>query len=259
MGVLIYSMNLSLPLVMALLLLFGALPQSQAAQQDLFALSLEELGEVVFTTSSRIEVPFDEAIGTAYSIDRETIRQRGYQSLKDLLEHIPGFVVLHRDIQFVAGVRGLNSNDNQKLTLMVNGYEIAGIHEPDFLNGPINLDDVEKIEVVVGPSSFFEPANTLVATVNVITRKVDGVSVKATTGSDVDYRTSLSMGKHSQDDIWGSASFTIEQRSGFKTVDDDRSTITSYGVNMGESDPQYHFVAQGQFKEFSGQLQLYET
>jgi outer membrane receptor for ferrienterochelin and colicin len=229
----------------------------------LLAKDLEALGNVVFTTSSRMEVPFDEAIGTAYSLDRDTIKRRGYQSLKDLLEHIPGFVILHRDVQYVAGVRGLNSNDNQKLTLMVNGYETIGVHEPDFLNGPINLDDVERVEVVVGPSSFFEPANTLAATVNVITRKVEGTHVTFTTGSDVNYRSTFETGKEWQDDIWASASLSVERREGFSAFDEriagTNLQATEGHLWVGASDPQYNMVAQGQYKNWSAQFQAYET
>ncbi len=36
---------------------------------------------------------------------------------------------------------------------------------------------LDRIEVVIGPSSLFLPANTLVATVNVITHQPDGVEV----------------------------------------------------------------------------------
>ncbi|MDH3972957.1 MAG: TonB-dependent receptor plug domain-containing protein [Deltaproteobacteria bacterium] len=253
--------NYTIICTILLLLLIG--PITGNAREDLLDLSLEELGKVTFTTSSRIKVPFDETIGTAYSIDRKTIRKRNYQSLKDLLEHIPGFVVLHRDIQYVAGVRGLNANDNQKLTLMVNGYEIIGINEPDFLNGPINLDEVEKVEVIVGPSSFFEAANTLVATVNVITRKVDGTSLSVTTGSDVDYRGTVAAGKEWQEDKQMSTLLTMERRIGFSAFDEKIEDAGLQGTKghswVAASERQYHFVTRGRYKGWSGQLQAYES
>ena len=112
-----------------------------------------------------------------YVFTRETIIKRGYRSLADLLLVVPGFCVFHRDLDFVAGVRGLNANDNEKVSLLINGQWCNGAVEFDFLNGPINLDSVERVEVVVGPSSFFQRANTLAATINVITRDVQGAEV----------------------------------------------------------------------------------
>lgn len=231
--------------------------------EQLLSMDLAALGQLTFSTSSRIAVPFDETIGTSYLVSRDTIKKRGYQSLKDVLEHIPGMVVTHRDVQYVVGVRGLNANDNNKVTLMLNGYEVSGVTEPDFLNGPINLDEVERVEVVVGPSSFFEPANTLAATINVITRKIDGAAASFTKGSDVDYRGSFAVGKKWEEDIWISASFSGERRKGFDIFDDHvgGSFLQATEGNDwgGASDPQFNFVAQGQYQGWSGQFQMYES
>jgi len=118
----------------------------------------------VSTTVSRVEEKVSEAPGSVYVYTREMIIKRGYRSLGDLLQVVPGFTVYHRDLEFVAGVRGLNANDNEKITLLINGEEFNNLQEPNFLNGPINLDNVDRVEVVVGPSSFFQRANTLAAT-----------------------------------------------------------------------------------------------
>ena len=88
---------------------------------DLSEMSLEELMNVQVSTVSRVDERIDEAPGSVYVYPRSVIQQRGYRSLGELLQTVPGFTVFHRDLQFVAGVRGLNANDNDKITLLING------------------------------------------------------------------------------------------------------------------------------------------
>jgi len=120
---------------------------------DLFSLSLKDLSQLQITTVSRVSEDRDHAPGNVYVITQQMIKKRGYRSLKDVLQIVPGFTVFHKDLQFVAGVRGLNSNDNEKITVLIDGRESNGVYEPEFLNGPINLDSLERVEIIVGPSS----------------------------------------------------------------------------------------------------------
>jgi outer membrane receptor for ferrienterochelin and colicin len=144
----------------------GIEPDTQTA--SFFNMSLKELLDVKVSTLSRYEESSDLAPGTVYVIDRETIQIRGYRSLSDLLRVVTGFTFFHKGLHLVVGVRGLNANENEKVTLLINGRESSNVQEPDFLNGPINLNTLERVEV--GPSSFFQRANTLAATINIITR-----------------------------------------------------------------------------------------
>lgn len=173
------------------------------------------VSEPVATTVSRVEERAVEAAGTVYVYTRQVIQNRGYRSLGDLLRTVPGFTVFHRDLQFVVGVRGFNANDNDKVALLVNGQRVLGMHEQEFLNGPINLDNVERVEVVVGPSSLFQQANTLAATINVITRNVDGAQVLGSTGNELGYSGTVMVGRRLADDNYLSFSFTTEEKRGF--------------------------------------------
>ena len=159
-----------------------------------FSLSLEELLNIKTSTVSRVDESVDNAPGTVHIITHEMMKRRGYTSLRDVLQIIPGVSVLHRDLQYVAAFRGLAANDNEKFTLLINGNELNGIHEPDFINGPINLETLDRVEIIVGPSSIFQPANTLVATVNLITRKVKGGEFVVASGTERKYSLSGSGG-----------------------------------------------------------------
>ena len=111
---------------------------ARPSTSDVYNMSLEDLMNVQVSTLSRVSERIDLAPGSIYSFDHDTIATRGYRSLGELLQTVPGFTVFHKDLGFVAGVRGLNANDNEKISLLVNGQNVNGINEPDFLNGPIN-------------------------------------------------------------------------------------------------------------------------
>ncbi len=208
------------------------------------------------TTVSRVEEEVSEAPGNVYIFTKNLIAARGYRSLRELLQTIPGFTVFHRDLQYVAGVRGLNPNDNEKISLLLNGQNINGVMEPDYLNGPINLDNVERVEVVVGPSSLFQPANTLAATVNVITRDLRGVEVAVSAGNDLPYSGTVMAGG-----AWGEKSlgfsFTAERKDGFDAwTPSFRSNLPGRKIT-GKLDDSFFGLVTGRYGSWKAQAVAY--
>lgn len=238
----------------------AALAQEPLVNELTAAARLQELMNTEVSTVSRVLETVDQTPGSVYVFTREMIWMRGYRSLAELLQTVPGFTVFHRDLQFVAGVRGLNANDNEKITLLVNGQNLNNVNEPDFLNGPINLDNVERVEVVVGPSSLFQQANTLAATVNVITRHVQGAEVRVAAGNDLKYSTTAMLGHE-----WDPArrvdfSFTTMEQKGFDAWDAFNRPALAGRKETGALDqPNYFSVLNGQWEELSGQIVAYRT
>lgn len=242
-------------------------PAEPAADDTLFELSLEELAnqpvllaEPVATTVSRVEEPLVESPGTVYVYTRETIQQRGYRSLGELLKTVPGFTVFHRDLQFVVGVRGFNANDNDKVTLLVNGQRVLHLHEQDFLNGPINLDNVDRVEVVVGPSSLFQQADTLAATINVITLDVEGLQAIGATGTSLEYATTLMGGRRWSEDAFWSFSVTTEEKRGFDAWNPlFRSNLAGRKLTGELNQPSYFGILKGRYGDLSAQAIAYRS
>jgi len=244
-------------------------PSKPGGGDSLADLPLEQLANTpirsteadpVSTTVSRVDERVSEAPGSVYVYTREMIMQRGYRSLGELLQVVPGFTVFHRDLQFVAGVRGLNANDNEKITLLINGEELNGVNEPGILNGPINLDNVERVEVVVGPSSFFQRANTLAATINVITRDTVGTEVIASSGSALPYSGTFMTGRKWASDDFVSFSFTTEKKTGFDAWNRDFQPNLAGRNLTGELDePNFFSVLKRQYGEWTFQGTAYRT
>jgi len=237
--------------------------EPQPAEDPLKRLSLEELTQVKVTTEStlsRVEELVDEAPGSVHVYTREMIQNRGYRSLGELLQTVPGFTVFHKDLQFITGVRGLNANDNEKTTLLINGQNLNNTHEPDYLNGPINLDNVDRVEVVVGPSAFFQQANTLAATINVITRDVEGAEVVLAAGNSLKYDATLMAGKKWAPDRFVSLSLSTEAKRGFDAWDMLNRPVRAGRAQTGALDwPSFFGVLKGQYREVSTQLTAYRS
>ena len=72
---------------------------------------------------------------------------------------------------------------------MINGQPVNALTEPQYMNGAISLDAVERVEIVVGPGSVMYGAETLLATINLITRAPGDNEVSATGSSRNDYNS----------------------------------------------------------------------
>jgi TonB-dependent receptor-like protein len=157
--------------------------EAAAGGEDL-QLSLSDLLDIKVVTASKAEESLDDAPNIMYVITREQIRRRGYKSLKDIFQVVPGFGVQQKDIQFVGQVRGIAPNDNEKFALMINGHIINQVTEPDiFQGGGFPLDNLERIEVIVGPGGVFYGGETLCAIINLITNRTNHTEVAASVGS----------------------------------------------------------------------------
>lgn len=149
---------------------------------DWYSMSLDDLLNVEVVTSSRKAERSDEAPNVIHVITKEEIKRRGYSTYKDILTTIPGFNVFHGDLGYMSQVRGIAPNMHNKVTYMVNGRQINQYRETNMLVGPVSLDNVERIEIVVGPGSVLYGAETLLAIVNIITSHDIGNQVTARVG-----------------------------------------------------------------------------
>jgi outer membrane receptor protein involved in Fe transport len=234
-------------------------PEHAVGIEELKRMDIEDLMKVQVSTISRTGERLDLAPGSIYVYPRELIRQRGYRSLGELLQTVPGFTVFHKDQMYVVGIRGLNANDNDKMSLLINGQRVLGLHEQELLDGPINLDNVERVEVVVGPSSLFQQADTLAATVNLITHRTDGAEAAFAAGTALPYSATVMGGKHWGDERFVTVSATLERKAGYDAWPNP-SRMFLPGRNLtGRELPSYFGVLLGQYRDWSGQLVAYRS
>jgi iron complex outermembrane receptor protein len=165
----------------------GAFAQNSG---DSDALSLEELlGSKVFS-ASKYEQKEAEAPSSISVISADDIRRNGYRTLSDALQSVPGFYVVNHGSYSSLGVRGFAppGDANGRILLLVNGHVINNNIDDSAPLGndfPIDMDLIDRIEIVRGPSSSLYGGNAFFGVVNVIIRTGNsrGTVISAEAGS----------------------------------------------------------------------------
>ncbi len=196
------SRSLSATLLLSTTLL--ALPASAAPahEDDLTALSLEELMaiEVISTPqfAGRIaDLPASVSILTAHDI-----RAYGWRTLADALRSLRGFNVTYDRTYTYAGVRGLSPAGDPKprLNILVDGISASeNIYDSVLLGGefPLDVDLIDRIEVVRGPSASVVGGDAMGGVINIITRggiALRGEEIAVGAGSGESYGGRASVG-----------------------------------------------------------------
>lgn len=177
--------TISLFLVLCFTGIVGGAPSPASLNTaELMEMSLEELMQIEVVTASRSAEPLDEAPNVMYVITEEEIKKYGYHQLSDVLSRIPGFFHLfsQNTNQDLMSVRGVVLGENVKVAVMINGHRITNTNESNDLVWPVTLDNVERIEIIVGPGSVLHGSETLLGMVNLITKKMTGVEAVYTRG-----------------------------------------------------------------------------
>jgi len=155
-----------------------ALTATAGAQQDvkdLSEVSLEELSNIQVYSASKHMQSASEAPASVTVVTADEIQKYGYRNLADILRSVPGFYVTYdRDYTFV-GVRGFGrlGDWNSRILVLIDGHRInnnvlgQAMLGNEFL---VDVDMIERVEIVRGPSSSLYGANAFFAVINVITR-----------------------------------------------------------------------------------------
>lgn len=156
-------------------LLHGQSAVAQQGSRDLGDLSLEELGNVRVYSASRHMQSENEAPSSVTVITRDEIQKYGYRTLADILRSVRGFDITYDRDYTYAGVRGVNLPDvfNSRVLILIDGHRINNnVYEQGLLGTefPLDVDLIERVEVIRGPSSSLYGASAFFAVINVITR-----------------------------------------------------------------------------------------
>ncbi len=140
----------------------GALPVQ--AQQN---------GKEYVVTATRTATPTGQLGSSVTVVDRAEIERRQYRSVVELLQGIRGLHVAQsggRGKQASVFSRGANSNQT---LFLINGIRVSDPSTPSgtFQFENINLEDIERIEVVRGPQSVLYGSEAIGAVINIITRR----------------------------------------------------------------------------------------
>lgn len=132
------------------------------AESGINVLSATRLSQSLFETPASITV-----------IDRQMIEQSGVREIPELLRLVPGMVVGYESgSEAFVSFHGTSADLARRMQVLVDG---RSIYQPlaasvDWIGLPLDLADIERIEVIRGPNSATWGANSFLAVVNIVTR-----------------------------------------------------------------------------------------
>ncbi len=141
---------------------------SPAQEEEFFLFGEEELIEVAAKRAVRVE----EAPGTVIVISREELVQTGALTLGEALAYIVSTEFSSETFTPGLTFRGVPSQFNNKILLMVDGRIVNSIYRGNFfLSFAQPLDSVKRVEIIRGPGSSLYGANAFAGVLNVVTQK----------------------------------------------------------------------------------------
>lgn len=164
----------------------GAQQHSTSAE-----LSLDSLLNTRISAASKYDQRAAEAPASVTIITSDDIRQYGYRTFADVLEGVRGFYLSNDRNYPYLGTRGFSrpTDYNNRVLVLVDGHTLnesvwGGVAIGSDL--PINLDAVERIEIVRGPGSVLYGSSAMFAVINIVTKsgtEIDGLTTSANVGS----------------------------------------------------------------------------
>ena len=162
------------------ILLLAATALTQEKVPDSGEASLEQLGQIEVYSASKHAQNTSDAPASVTIVTADEIQKYGYRNLADILRSVPGFYITYdRDYTFV-GVRGFGrlGDWNSRVLVLIDGHRTnnnvlgQAMIGNEFL---VDVDMVERVEIVRGPSSSLYGASAFFAVINVITRTSEQV------------------------------------------------------------------------------------
>lgn len=141
--------------------------------RELLPLSWEELNDLKVSTLARQEQSVKNSPAAAFVISSEDIRRSGVNSLPELLRMVPGMNVAKINAwNWGISARGFNDLYANKLQVMIDGRSVYDPLVSGVYWGQQNqtLQDIERIEVLRGPSGSLWGANAVNGIINIVTR-----------------------------------------------------------------------------------------
>jgi iron complex outermembrane receptor protein len=186
----------------AFIFLLAGLPAGTAAAQ-----SLPENIDSVTVRATRIPVALSSSARIVTLLDSLTIASMPAVTVNDLLKYTLGVDVRQRGAMGMQTDISIRGGTYNQVAVLLDGINITdpqtGHNSFDF---PVNISDIERIEVLEGPAARVYGTSSLLGAVNIVTRKAEGTGVTA----------SLEGGSFGT--LAAAASGAVRYRNGFNSI-----------------------------------------
>jgi outer membrane receptor for ferrienterochelin and colicins len=236
----------------------------QSPPPDLSGMSIEDLAKLkvdaVYGASKFLQNAAD-APASVTVVTAEEIQKYGYRTLADVLRSVPGFYVISDRNYTYVGVRGISrpGDYNARILFLLDGHRV----NDDIFDGayvgtefPVDVDLMERIEIIKGPSSSVYGTGAFVAVINVITKRgrdLNSVEGSTEAGSWNSYKERVSYGKRFDNGLETLLSGTFYDSQGHSSLyyPEFNSPATNNGIaENADGDQAYNVFADIIYKDF---------
>ena len=127
--------------------------------------------EQVTVTASKIATPLNQTAKLITVISAKEIANAPVRSLQDLLVYVAGIDVAQRGAHGVQADISIRGGSQDQTMILLNGINLSNAETGHLsLDLPINLSDIERIEVLRGPSALIYGVGAFSGGINIITR-----------------------------------------------------------------------------------------
>ena len=159
-----------------------------SASADVFKILAEK--ETVSVASNVIKDAKKQPVSVSI-ITKEQIKMSGARTVNEVLTtYVPGFFTVEDQDDTIAGFRGFASDNNAKVLLLINGHNMNTEWfwgPPDSIINGMNMDYIERIEVIRGPGSVTLGQGALLGVINIITKNgntTNGTTIAGSMGQN---------------------------------------------------------------------------
>lgn len=140
--------------------------------------AIEQLMNIEVTTvtgASKYQQELTDAPASVSIVTSDDIRKGGYRTLAEALNSVRGFYITYNRAYSFVGLRGFSppGDYGTRLLVLVDGHRLNdAVYEQAPLGSdfPVDIDMIDRIEVIRGPGSSIYGTNAFLAVINVITR-----------------------------------------------------------------------------------------
>ena len=143
--------------------------------------SFEQLASMEVSGISKSAERVIDAPAAVTVISGSEIRDFGFRTIADILNAAPGFFTYSDRAYSYVGVRGFAPIEsyNSRILLLVDGFPSNdGVYQQALIGseGIVDLDLIDRVEIIPGPSSSVYGTNAFLGVVNIILKGPSGVS-----------------------------------------------------------------------------------
>jgi outer membrane receptor for ferrienterochelin and colicins len=224
-------------------------------------LSLDQLMKSEIYSASKQWQRVAEAPSSISIVTADQIKKYGYRTLADILRSVRGvYVTNDRNYSYI-GIRGFArpGDYNTRVLLLVDGHRLNdNVYDGAYIGTefPVDVDLIERVEVIRGPSSSLYGGSAFFGVINVVTKTghdLDGVEVTFEDGSFGTYKGRVSFGESFRNGLDAVISASFYDSAGHSKLffSEFNNPSTNNGIAVDADRDRYHSVFEKlSFRDF---------